>query len=73
VKELVRVRFNGTDLGVVWCEPWRLEISDDAKPGDNQLPAALRRTQTNIPVDPKQALLPAGLLGPVRVLAESRD
>lgn len=91
VKELARVRLNGTDLGVVWCEPWRLEISAAVKPGantleievtnlwpnrlvgDNPLPAALRRTQTNIPIDPKQALLPSGLLGPVRVLEQARD
>ena len=37
VKELAKVRLNGTDLGVVWCPPWRVEISDAVKPGANTL------------------------------------
>jgi hypothetical protein len=86
VKELARVRLNGQDLGVVWCAPWRVEISSAAKPGENlleievsnlwpnrligdaKLPATQRRTQTNIPTNPEQALLSSGLLGPVRIL-----
>ena len=27
VKELARVKLNGRDLGVVWCPPWRVDIS----------------------------------------------
>ena len=26
VKNMASVKLNGTDLGVVWCEPWRIEI-----------------------------------------------
>ena len=37
VKELARVRLNGKDLGVVWCPPWRVEITDAVKPGGNTL------------------------------------
>ncbi len=37
VKETARVRLNGKDLGVVWCAPWRLEISGVAKIGENTL------------------------------------
>jgi hypothetical protein len=37
VKESARVKLNGKDLGVVWCHPWRVEISKAVKPGENQL------------------------------------
>ena len=37
VKNLARVRLNGRDLGVVWCYPWRVNISDAIRAGDNQL------------------------------------
>ncbi|MBN1395256.1 MAG: glycoside hydrolase [Pirellulales bacterium] len=37
VKELARVRVNGRDLGVVWCPPWRVEISDAIRSGKNEL------------------------------------
>ena len=37
VHEIVRVRLNGKDLGVVWCAPWRIDISDALKAGNNDL------------------------------------
>jgi hypothetical protein len=37
VKDTARVKLNGKDLGVVWCHPWRVEISKAVKPGENQL------------------------------------
>lgn len=37
VKNLARVRLNGRDLGVVWCAPWSVDISDALKPGTNEL------------------------------------
>jgi hypothetical protein len=37
VKELARVRLNGRELGVVWCPPWRIEITDAIRPGTNHL------------------------------------
>jgi len=37
VHEMARVRLNGKDLGVVWCAPWRINISDAIKPGNNTL------------------------------------
>jgi hypothetical protein len=36
VKNMASVKLNGTDLGVVWCDPWRVEI-----------PAALLREKDN--------------------------
>jgi hypothetical protein len=37
VKETAKVKLNGKDLGVVWCAPWRVEITGAVKPGDNAL------------------------------------
>lgn len=37
VKELARVRLNGSDLGVVWCAPWCVDISSAVKSGENKL------------------------------------
>jgi hypothetical protein len=34
---MARVRLNGRDLGVVWCAPWRIEVTSDIQPGDNKL------------------------------------
>ncbi len=35
--EMARVRLNGEDLGVVWCAPWRIDVSDAVKAGNNDL------------------------------------
>jgi len=37
VKNIARVRLNGRDLGVVWCDPWRVEITETVKPTGNRL------------------------------------
>ena len=37
VHDMARVRLNGKDLGVVWCAPWRVEVTGAIKAGDNQL------------------------------------
>jgi hypothetical protein len=37
VHEMARVRLNGKDLGVIWCAPWRVDISRGLKAGKNQL------------------------------------
>jgi hypothetical protein len=37
VKNLARVELNGQDLGVLWKEPFRVEITGAAKPGANHL------------------------------------
>jgi len=34
---MARVRLNGKDLGVVWCAPWRVEVTGAVKAGENQL------------------------------------
>jgi hypothetical protein len=37
VHDMARVKLNGRDLGVVWCAPWRVEITGAVKAGDNRL------------------------------------
>ncbi|MCL5743974.1 MAG: hypothetical protein M1541_08605 [Acidobacteria bacterium] len=37
VKNLARVRLNGKDLGIVWCAPWRVEITEALNARNNRL------------------------------------
>ena len=37
IKDVAEVRLNGKKLGVLWCYPWRIEITDAVKPKGNQL------------------------------------
>ena len=38
VKNMAAIKLNGTDLGVVWCEPWRVELPPGLlKPTGNRL------------------------------------
>jgi hypothetical protein len=37
VKNIAGVRLNGSDLGVVWCDPWRVDITDAVKAEANLL------------------------------------
>ena len=34
---IARVRINGADKGVLWTKPFRVEITEDLRPGDNSL------------------------------------
>ena len=92
---MARVKLNGKDLGVVWCAPWRIEVTGVIKAGANQLeievvnrwpnrmigdkqPAdANARTtgrytfSTHDPYNAQSALVPSGLLGPVRVITDT--
>ena len=37
VKSLAQVKVNGTDLGILWTPPFRLELTRAIRPGENQL------------------------------------
>ncbi len=37
VQNIARVRLNGRDLGVVWCAPWRVDMTAAVQPGGNVL------------------------------------
>ncbi len=37
VKDMARVKLNGEDLGVIWCAPWRIDVTGALKEGNNEL------------------------------------
>lgn len=37
VNDIARVKLNGKDMGVIWCAPWRIDISEALKEGENNL------------------------------------
>jgi len=37
VHHVAEVRLNGNDLGVIWCAPWRVEITKEVRARDNEL------------------------------------
>ena len=47
VKDMAEVRLNGRRLGVVWCPPWRIEITDAVRPGANDLEVAVANLWVN--------------------------
>jgi hypothetical protein len=71
VHDMARVRLNGKDLGVVWCAPWRVEITKELKAVGNQLeievanrwPNRLIGDQQSENIDVRELQWPDGLLG----------
>ena len=47
VKNLARIKLNGRDLGVLWCAPWRVDISAAVKPGPNELEVSVANLWPN--------------------------
>ncbi len=41
VRELAEVKVNGRSCGIVWCPPWRVEVTDKVLPGQNRLQIAV--------------------------------
>jgi len=37
VNYIAEVRLNGKNLGVVWCAPWRVEVTEGMRARDNEL------------------------------------
>lgn len=89
VYNLVAIKLNGIDCGIVWTAPYRINISEAIKQGSNELEIAVtntwanrligdhklpeqeRITWTNCPYRLEgKPLLPAGLVGPVRIVKE---
>ncbi|RYG87319.1 glycoside hydrolase family 2, partial [bacterium] len=87
IHSMGRVRLNGRDVGLVWCAPWRIDVTKAVRAGTNHLeievtntwqnrligdlnrPESERKTSaTVVPFQPGSGLLPAGLIGPVRLL-----
>lgn len=47
VRNVAQVRLNGKDLGILWCYPWRVDITDAVKPTDNKLEVDIINLWTN--------------------------
>jgi hypothetical protein len=90
VKNIAEVIVNGKNVGTVWKKPFRLEITNALKPGQNSVVIKVTNLWVNRLIGDAQpnvkdkitfttipfykadaALLPSGLLGPVR-LTENR-
>jgi hypothetical protein len=52
--DVARVRLNGQDLGVVWCAPWRIEITNAIKAGANSLEIEVANRWPNRLIGDKQ-------------------
>lgn len=80
------VLINGQTAGIIWCSPWRLDITTLLHEGDNQIELRVANClwnrlvgdarlaeseriihQTHPLAKPADALLPAGLIGDVRI------
>lgn len=55
VNDIARVRLNGKDLGVIWCAPWRIDISSALKKGANELEIEVANRWINRLLGDKQA------------------
>ena len=54
VHDMARVRLNGQDLGVVWCAPWRVEVTGAIKAADNLLDIEVANRWVNRLIGDKQ-------------------
>jgi hypothetical protein len=54
VHDMARVKLNGKDLGVVWCAPWRVEVTGAIKAGDNRLEIEVVNRWANRMIGDKQ-------------------
>jgi len=55
VHDMARVKLNGKDLGVVWCAPWRVDISSAVKEGTNELEIEVVNRWANRMIGDKQS------------------
>lgn len=85
VADLAEVTLNGETVGIVWVQPWRIDVTGHLKQGKNALSVKVANTWNNRIFGDQEgeprytkfytpyrtgALLPAGLLGPVTLDAE---
>jgi hypothetical protein len=54
VHDMARVKLNGEDLGVVWCAPWRIDVTGAIKAGENQLEIEVVNRWANRMIGDKQ-------------------
>jgi hypothetical protein len=71
VNVMARVRLNGRDLGVLWCDPWRVDITDVVRAKGNRLEIEVANLWANRLIGDQEApdnnvrvlQWPSGLLG----------
>ena len=65
------IRVNGTTAGILVCPPWKADISEFIKAGDNRIEILVYNTLSNhyltVPSRYKGSSLRSGLIGPVRL------
>jgi hypothetical protein len=54
VHDMARVKLNGEDLGVVWCAPWRMDVTGAIEAGDNRLEIEVVNRWANRMIGDKQ-------------------
>jgi hypothetical protein len=59
VKNIASVRLNGRDLGVVWCDPWRIEVTEATKARMNLLEICVANLWPNRLIGDERALADA--------------
>jgi alpha-L-rhamnosidase len=55
VHDIASVKLNGQKMGVIWCAPWQIKISDALKEGDNVLEIEVANRWINRLVGDRQA------------------
>ena len=55
VHDIARVKLNGKDLGVIWCAPWRVDITEAVKTRDNVLEISVANRWPNRLLGDQQA------------------
>jgi hypothetical protein len=65
VKNIARVRLNGREIGIVWCAPWRVDISGVLKTKDNKLEIDVANTWVNRIIGDEQEPLDVEMTGKI--------
>ncbi len=55
VHDLARVKLNGQDLGVLWCAPWRVDVTDTVQATGNELEIEVANRWSNRLLGDQQA------------------
>ena len=55
VNDIARIKLNGKDMGVIWCAPWRIDISKALIEGENKLEIEVANRWVNRLLGDRQA------------------
>ena len=62
VRVMARVRLNGQDLGLLWKAPYRIEVTEALKAGDNQLEVSVINLWINRMIGDEELARNTGML-----------